>query len=156
MKQIIIILASILLLSTNLSAQDRIDKLSDKIDKLAEQILETNKLVAELAKQQAITATKVESIDKRIDSLEKSIEKRLDMQSNFVMIIMGLLAVLIGAIFWDRRSTLKPFETKADELKLENSELKKEIAIIKEKELKLEVYIRQISQIDSRFAPFNP
>ena len=117
--------------------------------KLAEQQIETNKLVTELAKQQAITATKVEG-------LEKSVEKRLDMQSSFIMIVMGLLAVLIGAIFWDRRSTLKPFEAKTDELKLENLELKKEIAIIKEKELKLELYIRQISQIDNRFAPFNP
>ncbi len=156
MKKLILISLSILIITNGLSAQDRMDKLSDKIDKLTEQvaetnkqILETNKLVAELAKQQAITATKVESIDKRIDSLEKSIEKRLDMQSNFVMIIMGLLAVLIGAIFWDRRSTLKPFETKTDDLQ-------KEVNLLKERETKMELYIKQISQIDNRFAPFNP
>jgi hypothetical protein len=92
--------------------------------------------------------------------LEKSVEKRFDIL--FCVIVGGIsmlfLAIfgLVALILWDRRSTLKPFETKIDELKLENLELKKEIAIIKEKELKLELYIRQISQIDNRFAPFNP
>ncbi len=135
--------------------------------KLAEQQIETNKLVTELAKQQAITTTKV-------DSLEKSVEKRFDMQSNFTIAILAFIGVLtagifsfIGFILWDRKTANQPladaFETKTDELKQENMELKKEIAIIKEKELKhlekemrVEFYLKQMSQIDSRFAPFNP
>ena len=97
MKNIFIIL--IMLSATILPAQDKIDRLVEqqattnaKIDKLTEQITETNKQVA-------IIATKVDGIDKRIDTLEKSIDKRFEMQSNFMIFIMSLLGVLIVAIF---------------------------------------------------------
>ncbi len=160
MKALILIFLSILLVSANLSAQDRIDKLSDKIDKLTEQvaetnkqILETNKLVAELAKQQAITATK-------LDGFEKSVEKRFDIL--FYVIIGGISALfvaifgLVALILWDRRATLKPFETKTNDLQKEVNLLKEKELKHLEKEMKMELYIRQISQIDNRFAPFNP
>ncbi len=167
MKIITIILASILLISADLSAQDRIDKLSDKIDRLAEQvaetnkqILETNKLVAELAKQQTVTATKVES-------LEKSVKERLDMQGNFMIAILAFIGVLtagmfsfIGFVLWDRKTANQPliaaFETTTAELKKEVNLLKEKELKHLEKEMKMEFYIRQISQIDNRFAPFNP
>ena len=42
-------------------------------------------------------------------------------------------------------------ETKRKELELKEKELKH-----LEKETKMELYIKQISQIDNRFAPFNP
>ena len=121
-------------------------KLSEQQTKLSEQLVATN--------------LEVKVISTELKAFEKSAEKRFDIL--FYLLVGGVSTIfisiigLVAGIFWDRRATLKPFETKTDELKLENLELKREIAIIKEKELKLELYIRQISQIDNRFAPFNP
>ena len=167
MKKILIILFLIIPFCVN--AQTDKDILSEIVKQQArvaeqqieinKQILETNKLVTELVKQQAITSTKV-------DSLEKSVEKRLDMQSNFMIAILAFIGVLttgmfsfIAFILWDRKTANQPL----DEIKLENSVLKKEVDLLKEKELKhleremkVELYIKQISQIDNRFAPFNP
>ena len=94
-----------------------------KLDKLSE-------VVAELAKQQAITATKV-------DSLEKSVDKRFDTQTSYMLGLIGLIAVLIGTIFWDRRTALKPFEIKV-------IELEKEIVSLKERETKSENLLKKI------------
>ena len=114
-------------------------------------LLEIVKQQTKLSEQQAVTATKVDSIDKRIDTLEKSIDKRFDMLSNFMITIIALTGVLITAMFtfigfilWDRKTANTPIKTKV-------TTLQKEV-----KELKMELYIKQISQIDNRFAPFNP
>lgn len=122
---------------------------------------------AELSKQIIATNLEAKGITTELKALDKSVEKRFDM---LLYIMIGTSATLFAGIFgvmmmvhWDRRTALKPFEIQTSELKSENSELKKEIAIIKEKELKLELdlgkisqYVKQISQIDNRFTPFNP
>ncbi len=146
MKNILLILLflGILLVSTDLSAQDKIDKLSDKIDKLAEQMatqqIETNKQFAELAKQQAITATKVDGMDKRFDS----VDKRIDTQSNLMMCMIAFIAALVGAIIWDRRAANSPLETKTRDLKVENEVLNKEINLLKERETKSENLLKKL------------
>lgn len=154
MKKILIMLC--LVISFGAYAQTDRELLLEVVKqqaKLAEQQIETNKLVTELAKQQAITATKV-------DSLEKSVEKRFDIL--FYVIVGGIstlfLAIfgLVALIMWDRRATLKPFETTTAELQKEVNLLKEKELKHLEKEMKMELYIRQISQIDNRFAPFNP
>ena len=153
MKNILLIMLflGILLISTNLSAQDKMDKLSDKIDKLAEQMatqqIETSKQITELAKQQAITATKVDSIDKRFDSLDKrldGIDKRIDMQSNLTLGMMAFLAVLIGVLIWDRRAANAPLEKKTEKLKEEVDILKQQELKHQEKELKNEALLKKI------------
>lgn len=102
----------------------------------SKQLAETNKQlakqgeqIAELAKQQAVATTKVEG-------LEKSVKERLDMQSNFMLGLMGLVAALIGAIFWDRKTALRPLETS-------NVELTIAIALLKEKEAQLEIKLQE-------------
>ena len=168
MKKILIILFLIIPFCVNAQTDREIlleivkqqAKLAEQQAKLSEQIIATN--------------LEVKGISTELKALDKSGEKRFDM---LLYIMIGTSATLFAGIFgimmmvhWDRRTAFKPFESKTDELKLEakelkleNSELKKEIAIIKEKELKLELYvgqmsqyIKQISQIDNRFAPFNP
>ncbi len=115
MKKIFLIILLNICFCAVLPAQDKIDRLSDKIDRIAEQQVITNAKIdklteqfIELNKQQVITATKV-------DSLEKSVEKRFEMQGNFMvslMSVMGavLVAVLgfIGFVLWDRGTALKP------------------------------------------------
>ncbi len=134
---LILLFLGMLLVSTDLSAQDKLDKLSDKIDKLAEQMatqqIETNKQFAELAKQQAITATKVDGMDKRIDT-----------QSNLMMCMIAFIAALVGAIIWDRRAANSPLETKTKDLKLENEVLTKEINLLKERETKSENLLKKL------------
>ncbi len=138
MKKILIIL--MVIITTNLSAQDKIDRLIEqqastntKIDRLTEQMIETNK-------QQAITATKVDGMDKRFDS----VDKRIDMQSNLMMGMMAFIAALVGAIIWDRRAANSPLETKANDLKLENEVLTKEINLLKERETKSENLLKKL------------
>ncbi len=131
MKKILLIILLNICFCAVLPAQDKIDRLIEqqaitnaKLDKLTEQVIE-------LTKQQAVTVAKV-------DSLEKSVEKRFDMQGNFmvsIMSVMGavLVAVLgfIGFVLWDRSTALKPIEGTT-------AELKREVDILKQKDLKHE------------------
>ena len=171
MKKILMILFLIIPFCVNAQTdRDILLEIVKQQAKVAEQQTETNKLVTELAKQQAklseqIIATNLEV--RGISTEVKAIDKRFDMLLSVMIGIGGTLFAgifgIVMMVFWDRRTALKPFEAKTDELKLENSVLKKEVDLLKEKELKhleremkVELYIKQISQIDNRFAPFNP
>ena len=150
MKNILLILLflGILLVSTDLSAQDKIDKLSDKIDKLAEQMatqqIETNKQFAELAKQLAVTATKVDNVEKTMDKRFDDANKRVDILLYVMLGIMGGTFGLIGFVIWDRRAANSSLETKTKDLKLENEVLTKEINLLKERETKSENLLKKL------------
>ena len=84
------------IVSTNLSAQDKIDRLSDKVDKMAEQIAELAKQTAELNKQIVETNKLV-----AVNSADiKSVDKRLDM---LLYVTVGGGGALFGFILWDRK-----------------------------------------------------
>ena len=141
---IIFILLSGMFLSTRLSAQDKLDKVIEQQVELAKQQAITNakldklsEIVAELAKQQAITATKVDGLEKSVDKRFDGVDKQFNTQLIFIVGLMGLIAVLIGAIFWDRKTALKPFEIKV-------IELEKEIVSLKERETKSENLLKKI------------
>ena len=130
-------------------------------------LLEIVKQQTKLSEQQAITATKVESLeksidkrfdsaDKRIDTFEKSVDKRFDMLFYLMLGMLAGIFGLIGSIFWDRRAFNAPIKTKVITLQKEVKQLKEKELKHLEKETKMELYIKQISQIDNRFAPFNP
>jgi len=60
-----------------------------------------------------------EAIDKRFESIDKrfeSIDKRFDQLINVLIAIIsafaGIVAVTIGFAIWDRRTMIRPFETK--------------------------------------------
>ena len=112
--------------------------------------------VERLSEQQAVTATKVDGLEKSMDKRFDDVGKRFDIISNFMIGIIALIGVLIAAMFsfigfilWDRKTANVPIKTKVNTLQ-------KEVKELKAKELKMELYIKQISQIDNRFAPFNP
>ncbi len=134
MKKILLIL--LILLPFVLFAQSDREILLD----ISKQLSKQGEQIAELSKQQAVTTTKIDglkkSVDKRLDTLEKSIDKRFEMLTNLMIGLMGLIGILIAAmlgfisyIFWDRQAALKPVEATT-------AELKKEIDLLKEKELK--------------------
>jgi hypothetical protein len=120
-------------------------KLSEQQGKLSEQNSVTNAKIDALQKQMDV---RFEAVDKRFEA----VDKRFDTQNTFIIGILGLFGVLIAVIVWDRRTVTKPFEVKTDELKQENKELQREIAIIKEKELKMETLFRKLAEIEPRFA----
>jgi predicted transcriptional regulator len=133
--RLIVLLFSILLTATDLSAQDKIDKLADKIDKIAdkmaEQQTETNKHMAELAKQLAVTATKVENLEKTMDKRFDDANKRVDILLFVMLGIMGGTFGLIGFVVWDRQASVKPILE-------QNITLKKEIEQLAQRELRHE------------------
>jgi hypothetical protein len=133
-------------------------------------------LLLEIIKQQATNNAKIDALQKqmdvrfeginqrfegvnqRFDGLNQrfeAIDKRFDTTNMFIVGIMGLLGVLIGVIFWDRRTVIKPIETKTDELQKEIFLLKQRELKLEEKEQKLEEkldnYIKKLAQIDPRF-----
>ena len=73
---------------------------------------------------------KVEEIDKRFEQIDKrfeqvdkrfeQIEKRFDQIITFMWMIVGIFTVItvstIGFAIWDRRSMIRPFETRVKEL----------------------------------------
>ena len=66
---------------------------------------------------------KVEVIDKRFEELEKrfeQIDKRFDQMMTFLWMIVGIFTAItastIGFAIWDRRSMIRPFESKVKEL----------------------------------------
>ena len=65
-----------------------------------------------------------ESIDKRFESIDKrfeAIDRRFDQLNNLIIGIIGafsaIVAVTIGFAIWDRRSMIRPFEDKVEELR---------------------------------------
>ena len=73
---------------------------------------------------------KVEEIDKRFEQIEKrfeqidkrfeQIDKRFDQMMTFLWMIVGIFTATtvstIGFAIWDRRSMIRPFESKVKEL----------------------------------------
>lgn len=121
-------LVLLIAVSLPLAAQtDKIDRLSDKVDKLSDQMAELakqqaelTKQMTELAKQQAVTNMEVKGLDKRLDT-----------QSTYMLTILVGIFGMITLVMWDKRTAIKPFETKTNEIQIA-------IALLQEKELKLE------------------
>ena len=86
---------------------------------------------------------KVEEIDKRYEQLEKrfeqidkrfeQIDKRFDQMMTFLWMLVGIFTAItastIGFAIWDRRSMIRPFESKVKEL--EEGKIDKVISSLK-------------------------
>jgi len=65
-----------------------------------------------------------EAIDKRFETIDRrfeAIDRRFDQLNNLIIGIIGafsaIVAVTIGFAIWDRRSMIRPFEDKVEELR---------------------------------------
>ena len=65
-----------------------------------------------------------EAIDRRFETIDKrfeAIDRRFDQLNNLIIGIIGafsaIVAVTIGFAIWDRRSMIRPFEDKVEELR---------------------------------------
>ena len=142
MNKILIILMFIV--STNLSAQDKIDRLSDKVDRTAEQIAELAKQTAELNKQMVETNKQIAETNKLIavNSTDiKNVDKRLDMLLYIASVCSGVFFVgiimLFRLILWDRKLANTP-------LQIITAELRKDIDLLKQQGEKRNILLKKI------------
>ncbi len=124
-------------------------RLLDRQDKLAEQMSAMDKRLSEqmVAMDKKLTEQMV-VIEKKIIVLETKtdgVQKQLDILVIFVVGIISFIAVLIGVIFWDRRTAMKPLEEK----------LEKEIALLKESNIEnkniFKKIAEKIAEVEPRF-----
>ncbi len=130
MKNIFIIL--ILLLTTTILpskcfAQDKIDRLADQISELAKQQSKLADKIDKLVEQQAVNGADIKALDKRFDILFA-----ITITSSSIL-FAGIFG-LIGIIFWDRKTAIRPIE----------DETKREIELLKERETKSENMLKKI------------
>jgi hypothetical protein len=69
-----------------------------------------------------------EQVDKRFEELRADMNARFEQQHNTIMILIGVFAtitaVTIGFALWDRRTMIRPFETKVKEIETNMDTLK--------------------------------
>ena len=117
-------------------------RLLDKQDKLSEQMVAMDKRLTE---QIANLDKKIAVLDTKVDNKTEGLQKQLDILIIFVVGIIGFIAVLIGVIFWDRRTAMKPMQEK----------LEKEIALLKESNIEnkniFKKIAEKIAEVEPRF-----
>ncbi|MCU0287570.1 MAG: hypothetical protein MUF15_14400 [Acidobacteria bacterium] len=94
---------------------------------------------------------RIDQVDKRISELREDMNNRFSQMMNFIWILAalfgGMLAVTISFALWDRRTMIRPFETKVDEI---NGRINKN----EEKIKNLLIAIREYAAKDKKFAAF--
>ena len=90
-----------------------------------------------------------EQIELRISELREDMNKRFEFMLQMMMAIVGafaaIVAVSIGFAIWDRRTMIRPFETKV-------KEVEKEILEDKNRFKKLIEALRQLAKDDQKLA----
>jgi len=105
-----------LLLGTNIYSQNGNDKSKDN-----------NSLEVKIAEVDGKQNANFKEVSAQIKSTEKqilNIEKQFDRFYELLYALLGFIAVIIGLILWDRRSSLRPFEKEISELRAELNEIK--------------------------------
>ena len=81
-------------------------------------------ILREMDKRFEAMDRRFEAINKRFESIDKrfeAIDRRFDQLNNLIIGIIGafsaIVAVTIGFAIWDRRSMIRPFEDKVEELR---------------------------------------
>ena len=96
-----------------------------------------------------------EQVDKRFEQVDKrfeQVDKRFDDHLSYIGYMIGLFgticAVIIGFTLWDRRSMIRPFETKVNEIDTELLKLKNN----KNTQLKIVSVLRELSKSNTKLA----
>ena len=96
-----------------------------------------------------------EQVDKRFEQVDKrfeQVDKRFDDHLSYIGYIIGLFgticAVIIGFTLWDRRTMVRPFETKVNEIDTELLKLKNN----KNTQLKIVSVLRELSKSNTKLA----
>ena len=96
-----------------------------------------------------------EQVDKRFEQVDKrfeQVDKRFDDHLSYIGYMIGLFgticAVIIGFTLWDRRTMIRPFETKVNEIDTELLKLKNN----KNTQLKIVSVLRELSKSNTKLA----
>lgn len=96
-----------------------------------------------------------EQVDKRFEQVDKrfeQVDKRFDDHLSYIGYMIGLFgticAVIIGFTLWDRRSMIRPFETKMNEIDTDLLKLKNN----KNTQLKIVSVLRELSKSNTKLA----
>jgi predicted nucleic acid-binding Zn-ribbon protein len=99
--------------------KDSVDKRFEQVDKRFEQV-----------------DKRFEQVDKRFEQVDKRFEQIINFLWMLVTIFVGITGVTIGFAIWDRRSMIRPFETKVKqiegELELEKDKVENLILSLRE------------------------
>ena len=120
MKQIILVLFLILwVMPAIVSGIEVAPRITDKeiIERLTRLEEGQKSILREMDKRFEAIDRRFETIDKRFEA----IDRRFDQLNNLIIGIIGafsaIVAVTIGFAIWDRRSMIRPFEDKVEELR---------------------------------------
>ncbi|GAB4487031.1 MAG: hypothetical protein OHK0045_07030 [Raineya sp.] len=118
-----------------LEDRDRLIKLEQKIDAIDKRFEQIDR--------------RFEQVDKRFEELRNDMNARFEQQNNFFMIIVGLFttitAATIGFALWDRRTMIRPFESK---MKI----VEEEIALLRRDNKNLLESLKELAKTDARLA----
>jgi predicted nucleic acid-binding Zn-ribbon protein len=100
---------------TGFTQQDR-----ETLIELKVTLREMDKRFEQIDKRFEQVDKRFEQVDKRISELREDMNKRFEQMMSFVWIVAtifgGMVAVTIGFALWDRRTMIRPFETKVAEI----------------------------------------
>lgn len=100
----------------NLSFNKRIDDTNRRFDDVNKRFDDVNKRFDDINKR---FDESTQSVNKRIDDISQSLGKRLDDLHHLILTmfgsLLGVMIALIGFIFWDRRTTMKPLEKRIED-----------------------------------------
>ena len=127
MKRIILVLFLILwVVPAIVSGIEVAPRITDKeiIERLTRLEEGQKSILREMDKRFEAMDKRFEAVNKRFESIDKrfeAIDRRFDQLNNLIIGIIGafsaIVAVTIGFAIWDRRSMIRPFEDKVEELR---------------------------------------
>ena len=92
-----------------------------------------------------------EAVDKRFEDLRSDVNKRFEQVNTYIGWMIALFAAItastIGFAIWDRRTMIRPFETKVLQMDAAILELKSET-----KASKIMIALRELAKTDSKLA----
>ena len=127
MKRIILVFFLILwVMPAIVSGIEVAPRITDKeiIERLTRLEEGQKSILREMDKRFEAMDKRFEAIDRRFETIDKrfeAIDRRFDQLNNLIIGIIGafsaIVAVTIGFAIWDRRSMIRPFEDKVEELR---------------------------------------
>lgn len=118
-----------------LDDRDRIIRMEQRLDAIEKRFEQIDK--------------RFEQVDKRLEELRGDMNARFEQQTTYLMITIGLFttitAATIGFALWDRRTMIRPFETK-----IRNME--EEILFLKKDNKNLLESLKELAKTDTKLA----
>ncbi len=121
---------------------ERLNHVEIRLSELREDM---NKRFEQVDKRFEQVDKRFEQVDKRFEQINKQFEFMLQIVMAIVGAFAAIVAVTIGFAIWDRRSMIRPFETKVKEIEKDILEDKKHLK-------KLIEALRQLAREDHKLA----